>query len=37
TYVAHSLIDWYLGPMTKTMIQEALEQGRSDVEPISPG
>ncbi len=36
-YVAHSLIDWYLGPMAKTMIQEAMEQGRSDVEPISPG
>ncbi|MDV6235073.1 queuosine precursor transporter [Leptospira ellisii] len=36
-YLAHLLIDRYLGPDAEKMIERATEQGHSDVDPISPG
>ncbi|XDD51980.1 queuosine precursor transporter [Leptospira sp. WS92.C1] len=36
-YAAHKTIDWYLGANAEVMIQSAMDEGRSNVEPISPG
>ncbi|AOP34054.1 hypothetical protein A0128_09490 [Leptospira tipperaryensis] len=36
-YGAHKFIDWYLGAEAEKMILAATKEGRSDVEPISPG
>ncbi|RHX90500.1 queuosine precursor transporter [Leptospira stimsonii] len=36
-YGAHKLLDWYLGADAEKMILAAMHEGRSDVEPISPG